>query len=120
MGLRNLFQAKLSSHLKWFARRKSAKPLEGDPQNQLSNSKVIWDAADGRCVLSSRRGFAVNIAVALLGSGVAAEQVARRLQSRNRPTQFAAIMSKCPPGEVHTDYYNDEQRVHVDCCNCGR
>lgn len=109
----------LTNHFKWLARRKSPTPLESDPHNQLSNSKVIWDAADDRSLLSSRRGLAVNIAVALLGlSSLAAPEAAQRYLLKRAPrirlagTQHTAT---CPAGTSHSDSF-DDNNIHQDAC----
>jgi len=103
----------------WLGLCKSAKAQEIEPGNQLASRRVIWDAADNRSFLSSRRGFTLNIAVALLGlPSLAAEQAAQR-HLRNRPPRMrlaGPTHTTCPSGQSHSDSY-DDSNVHQDACS---
>jgi hypothetical protein len=110
MWFRKLTGAMFSGLRKWFGRRNSAGPEAIESSNLMKSSEVIWDAADKRPFISNRRGFAVNIAVAMLGlPGLGAARAAQNhLLKYSSNLKFSA--KSCPAGQHHSDSTGN----HVD------
>jgi hypothetical protein len=103
MWISKLTKSMSSGRRKWFGRRNSGKPQGIEPGNQMTSREVIWDAADKRSFPSNRRGFAVSIAIAMLGlpSLAAARAAQRHLLKRSSKLKFAAV--NCAAGQRHSD-----------------
>lgn len=105
----------------WFGKLASAfrrlSKVEKAPSNKpiksthpMAARQIIWDAAQGKEALTSRRGLVASIGVALLAlPSVAAAQAAER-HFLNRVSSFKLAAKSCPAGQRHSDSTGN----HVD------